>query len=176
MTHHNLCKMTKKKLAVVLLITLCSAVSCQSLTTEQQTQANHAQYKDAAGSQWSQYNPQPSVNQAASQHPPHHEKYEHHYVGPKQGLVGAPFYGVFPIIFLIGLAAIIIIPLLFFTFSPYGFAGGFGQGAYGRKRSFDSFDVETFKRGMLDLVTTVSDAIEKYGAMATVFDTLKKKP
>jgi ATP-dependent Zn protease len=169
-------KMTKKKVILFLLLSLCAAVSCQTLTTEQQSQGTHAQYKDASGNQWSQYNPQPStVNQAAS-HQPHHEKYEHHYVGPKQGLVGAPFYGVFPIIFLIGLAAIIIIPLLFFTFSPYGFAGGFGQGAYGRKRSFDSFDVNTFKRGMLDLVTTVSDSIEKYGAMATVFDTLKKKP
>ena len=161
-----------KRTVIIVLLGLCTVATCQTLTSEAQL----PQFKDASGAQWSQYNPQTSqttVNQAASHHAPHHE---HHYVGPKQGLVGAPFYGVFPIIFLIGLAAIIIIPLLFFTFSPYGFAGGFGQG-YGRKRSLvDSFDVNTFKRGMLDLVTTVSDAIEKYGAMSTVFETLKKKP
>ena len=92
-------------------------------------------------------------------------------------MVGAPFYGVFPIIFLIGLAAIIIIPLLFFTFSPMGFAG-FGQGAYGRKRSItDDLDLVAFKRNMLDVIVAVSDAIEKYGGIAAVMSgSASKKP
>lgn len=129
-------------------------------------------YKDAAGVNW-QYAP----TQAGSAHGHHEKMYDHHYghMGTRQGaLIGSPLYGVFPIIFLIGLAAIIIIPLLFFTFSPYGgFGGGFGQGAYGRKRSLmDDWDLPSVKKNLLDLVITVSEAIEKYGAM----DSKKKDP
>ena len=162
---------------MIVFLTLCSLAVCQTSTsTSTETSSNlpHAQYKDASGTQWNQYNPQASISPSASQHQAHHD-HQHYMSASKQGLVGAPFYGVFPIIFLIGLAAIIIIPLLFFTFSPYGFAAGMSSG-YGRKRSMvDSFDVNSFKKGMLDMVTTVSDAIEKYGAMASVFETLKKK-
>lgn len=108
--------------------------------------------------------------QQSAASPTHHEKtYEggHHYghVGTRQGaLIGSPLYGVFPIIFLIGLAAIIIIPLLFFTFSPYGFAGGYGQSAFAKKRSLlDEWDGPSLKKNLLDLIVTVSEAIEKYG-------------
>lgn len=125
-----------------------------------------ASYKESNGA-WT-YSPA-----TAASHPPvqstqpQHEKYEAHYVGPKQGaLIGSPFYGVFPVIFLIGLAAIIIIPLLFFTFSPYGFA--YSQGQYGRKRSIvDDWDMETFKKQIIELAVNVSDAIDKYGGLAS---------
>lgn len=157
----------------IMCLALLAIGSCQSLGSEQT-----AQYKDTSSS-WTNNYPTVQQQQTQSHHsPPAQEKYEHHYMGPKQGgLVGAPFYGVFPIIFLIGLAAIIIIPLLFFTFSPMGFAG-FGQGAYGRKRSLaDEFDLGPFKRNMLDLIVTVSDAIEKYGGLAAaVSGTGTKKP
>ena len=152
------------------IIILIAAKCCHSLTQDQT-----AQFKDASAS-WS--NNYPSVQQQAThQGPVAQEKFEHHYVGPKQGgMIGAPFYGVFPVIFLIGLAAIIIIPLLFFTFSPMGFGAGFGQGAYGRKRSLaDEFDMGVFRKNMLDVIVTVSDAIEKYGGIASALSALDKK-
>lgn len=94
------------------------------------------------------------------------ENYEARYMGPKQNaLIGSPFYGIFPVIFLIGLAAIIIIPLLFWTFSPYGFA--YGQGL-GRQRSMmDDWDMASFKKHILELAVNVGDAIDKYGGLAS---------
>jgi hypothetical protein len=159
---------------VIITLAVLGAGSSHSLTQDQ-----IPQYKDTATS-WSNSNNNnyPGLQQQAThQGPPAQEKFEHHYVGPKQGgMIGAPFYGVFPIIFLIGLAAIIIIPLLFFTFSPMGFAGGFGQGAYGRKRSLgDDFDLGAFKRNMVDMIVTVSDAIEKYGGLAAAMSGTDKK-
>lgn len=127
-----------------------------------------ASYKESGGA-WT-YSPAAAASHSGpsvQSTQPQHEKYEGHYVGPKQGaLIGSPFYGVFPVIFLIGLAAIIIIPLLFFTFSPYGFA--YSQGQYGRKRSLvDDWDMGTFKKQILDLAVNVGDAIDKYGGLAS---------
>ena len=160
-----------KFLLVSITFALLAVGGCQSLAQEQTTQ-----YKDTTS--WTNNN-YPTIQQQATHQAPAQEKFEHHYVGPKQGgMIGAPFYGVFPVIFLIGLAAIIIIPLLFFTFSPMGFGGGFGQGAYGRKRSLaDDLDLGAFKRNMLDMIVTVSDAIEKYGGLAAAMSgTEKRKP
>lgn len=160
-----------KFLLIGMTFALLAIGGCQSLTQDQTSQ-----YKDTTSS-WTNNN-YPGMQQQATQHgPPAQEKFEHHYVGPKQGgMIGAPFYGVFPVIFLIGLAAIIIIPLLFFTFSPMGFGGGFGQGAYGRKRSLtDDLDLGAFKRNMLDMIVTVSDAIEKYGGLAAAMSGSDKR-
>lgn len=145
-------------LAVALLVTCVNS-------TDPNLQAS---YKESGGS-WT-YSPSASASHVAppvQATQPQHEKYEAHYMGPKQGaLIGSPFYGVFPVIFLIGLAAIIIIPLLFFTFSPYGFA--YSQGQYGRKRSMvDDWDMTTFKKNILDLAVNVGDAIDKYGGLAS---------
>lgn len=148
---------------------LCLLIVALSVSGVLSTDPNlQATYKESGGA-WT-YSPA-----ASASHPgatvqstqPQHEKFEGHYVGPKQGaLIGSPFYGVFPVIFLIGLAAIIIIPLLFFTFSPYGFA--YSQGQYGRKRSLvDDWDMESFKKQILELATNVGDAIDKYGGLAS---------
>ena len=148
----------------ILLFSFALVVACVN-STDPNLQAA---YKESAGA-WT-YNPSASASHVAAppqSTQPQHEKYEAHYMGPKQGaLIGSPFYGVFPVIFLIGLAAIIIIPLLFFTFSPYGFA--YSQGQYGRKRSMvDDWDMASFKKHILDLAVNVGDAIDKYGGLAS---------
>lgn len=148
---------------------LCILVITLSVTSVLATDPNlQASYKESGGA-WT-YSPATAASHAGAtiqSTQPQHEKFEGHYVGPKQGaLIGSPFYGVFPVIFLIGLAAIIIIPLLFFTFSPYGFA--YSQGQYGRKRSLvDDWDMESFKKNILELASNVGDAIDKYGGLAS---------
>ena len=148
---------------------VCLLVVALSVTCVLSTDPNlQASYKESGGA-WT-YSPAAAASHAGAtvqSTQPQHEKFEGHYVGPKQGaLIGSPFYGVFPVIFLIGLAAIIIIPLLFFTFSPYGFA--YSQGQYGRKRSLvDDWDMESFKKQILELATNVGEAIDKYGGLAS---------
>lgn len=146
-------------ISIILLVSLTNI--CSATTLNNSPDQNYGKDNGQSSSAW-QY-----AQQSAA--PSHHEKtYDGghgHYVGTRQGaLIGSPLYGVFPIIFLIGLAAIIIIPLLFFTFSPMGFAGGYGQSAFAKKRSLlDEWDGPSLRKNILDLIVTVSDAIEKYG-------------
>lgn len=156
-----------KRLCQSILLLVSMTIMAAGQSTDQANLERN--YKEAAGA-WTYAQSSPVVQHGsppAQQNQPHHEKYEAQYNYPKQGaLVGNPFYGVFPVIFIIGLAALIIIPLLFFTFSPYGFA--YSQGQYARKRSIDDFDMQWFKKHIMDLAVNVGEAMDKYGGIASL--------
>lgn len=86
-------------------------------------------------------------------------------LGTRQGaLLGNPLLSILPVVFIVGLGALILVPLLFLLFNPIGggFGGGYGspQGPFGKKRSVSE---DFMRKNLLDIVSTVSDAIEKYG-------------
>lgn len=127
-------------------------------------QANSGQqepsaYKDNAGHYSQQYSPQ--GNTAG------HADYG---LGTRQGaLLGNPMLSILPIVLLVGLGALILIPIAFLLFNPLGFGGGLGGGGYGvgtgpygKKRSVGEEHIRT---NMLELVSQVSNAIEKYGGL-----------
>lgn len=152
-------------LQVFVSLILLSTILCANVT---ETSRNYRAI-DGSGWSFSQSAPSPQSvlpsNQAQNS-PPYHEKYETQSSWPKQGaLMGNPLYGVFPVIFLIGLAALILIPLLFFVFSPYGLT--MGQGSYAHKRS-DEWNMKSFKKNIVDLAANVGDAIDKYSGIASL--------
>lgn len=141
------------RLALPLLLALCACATIAAGNQHhQQSSAHH-----------------PDVNAAYKDFPQQHAAQHEWSIGNRQGaLIGHPFATFLPLVFLIGLGAIILIPLVILLFSPMG---GGSYGAYGRKRSLtDDF----FRKNLMDLVVEFSDAIEKYGG--SLFEKAGKKP
>ena len=111
---------------------------------------------------------------AYKDYPQQHAGHQSWDIGQRQGaLLGHPIITFLPIILLIGVGAILLIPLLIMLFSPmsgYGGAGG-GFGGFGKKRSITD---DYMRKNLLELVVQFSDAIEKYGG--SFFDTSSSTP
>ncbi|KAI1307219.1 hypothetical protein HDE_00826 [Halotydeus destructor] len=125
-----------------------AAILLTTVTSATQSQPSDATYKDYSTGP---YSSQANAAQAAD-----------YGIGNRQGaLLGGPIGMFLPFIFLLGLGALIFIPLMFLFISPLtmGYGGNVG---YGRKRSI----TEDFmsKSNLLDLVGQFSQAIEKYSS------------
>lgn len=92
--------------------------------------------------------------------PPPHMAQRHGFTGIGMG-GGLSFL---PILLIVGLGALILIPLLFLLFTPSGFGGGFGgtgfQGTsqFGKKRSIN--EIMQMKNRLIELASVVGSAIE----------------
>lgn len=107
--------------------------------------------------------------QAASSNQPSPSPYGTHHdfsnIGQRQTSLSSPLVSFLPMLVLFGIGAVIVISILYFIFNPFGLtsllspAAYGGTPSYGRKRSLDQFPMQQY---IMDLVTQVAAAIEKY--------------
>ena len=125
-------------------------VMCQMPTSAEVTQTSNL---------W-QYQPN-SASPNGSPYGPTHNDYT---MGQRQTALASPLVSFLPMLVLFGIGAVIVISILYFIFNPFGLTSLLGPGlagspTYGRKRSIDG---SKFQQYLMELISTVSSAIDKY--------------
>lgn len=136
------------------IICFSSLVVCQLPTSAEVTQPTNPLW---------QYQPNSASPNGSpyGQQPQQHHDYS---MGQRQTALASPLVSFLPMLVLFGIGAVIVISILYFIFNPFGLTSLLGPGltaapAYGRKRSIDG---SKFQQYVMDLISTVSNAIEKY--------------